>query len=317
MEHSAVRLRLRLFLVFFLATLRPGHAAAAFSRKCVVAVTGDNGDDCHHCHLAGREVRRYLRLTSAEHVGASVPLVVVPALGSNVTIPSACGDADGFVFVGRWADAAAPVLLHDDSSGEISRLARDARAALDGSGSPDAHLLASIVLADGRPAHVLSGASDLAVLYAAYAFSERVLGARFYPHGDVVRLLPFEAASSVWEPSRFASIAASLVVGGGGGGVGRGSAGGAGAGAGSDGAGHVGGGGGGGGSDLRVGVVGEAAFVVAAPDFEVRGANTWGTWTEGFDWWTPDNWRGFVSQLVKMRCNFIGMHSCVRTVLPW
>lgn len=52
-------------------------------------------------------------------------------------------------------------------------------------------------------------------------------------------------------------------------------------------------------------VAGEALV----PDFDVRGANTWGTWTEGFDWWTSDNWRGFVTQLVKMRCNFIGMHS--------
>jgi hypothetical protein len=38
-------------------------------------------------------------------------------------------------------------------------------------------------------------------------------------------------------------------------------------------------------------------------------ANTWGTWTEGFDWWTVDNWRGFITQLTKMKMNFIGMHS--------
>jgi len=56
---------------------------------------------------------------------------------------------------------------------------------------------------------------------------------------------------------------------------------------------------------------------VFVPDFAVRGANTWGTWTEGFDWWTTDNWRGFITQLVKMRCNFIGMHSCVCRVPPY
>ena len=34
--------------------------------------------------------------------------------------------------------------------------------------------------------YVLSGASPVATLHAAYSFAEDVLGVRFYPHGDVV-----------------------------------------------------------------------------------------------------------------------------------
>lgn len=50
-------------------------------------------------------------------------------------------------------------------------------------------------------------------------------------------------------------------------------------------------------------------WALALPQFSVRGVNTWGLWTEGFDWWTKDNWRGFATQLTKMRLNFLGVHS--------
>ena len=63
------------------------------------------------------------------------------------------------------------------------------------------------------------------------------------------------------------------------------------------------------GAVVDVGTIPNVGHRRYTPGFAVRGANTWGTWTEGFDWWTVDNWRGFITQLSKMKMNFIGMHS--------
>ena len=39
------------------------------------------------------------------------------------------------------------------------------------------------------------------------------------------------------------------------------------------------------------------------------GVNPWGTWTEGFDWWTVNNWNSVSTQVSKSGGNFIGIHS--------
>eukprot|EP00039_Didymoeca_costata_P005338 m.80637 g.80637 ORF g.80637 m.80637 type:complete len:870 (+) comp12773_c0_seq1:73-2682(+) len=100
----------------------------------------------------------------------------------------------------------------------------------------------------------ICGNSAQGTLYSAYTFAEKVLGVRFYPHGDVV------PSQKMFLTNVFENID-------------------------------------------------EINPITATPAFAVRGANTWGTWTEGFDWWTTDNWRGFITQLSKMKMNFIGMHS--------
>ncbi len=48
------------------------------------------------------------------------------------------------------------------------------------------------------------------------------------------------------------------------------------------------------------------------PLFALRGLNPWGSHVEGFDLWGSDDWKQTVSQMTKMRMNFIGMHCYVR-----
>jgi len=44
------------------------------------------------------------------------------------------------------------------------------------------------------------------------------------------------------------------------------------------------------------------------PLFALRGINTWGSHPFGFDQWNADDYKSVISQLAKMRMNFIGMH---------
>jgi hypothetical protein len=44
------------------------------------------------------------------------------------------------------------------------------------------------------------------------------------------------------------------------------------------------------------------------PLFELRGLNPWGSHPFGFDLWNADDYRAHISQMTKMRMNFIGMH---------
>ena len=44
------------------------------------------------------------------------------------------------------------------------------------------------------------------------------------------------------------------------------------------------------------------------PTFELRGLNPWGSHPFGFDLWNADDYKAHVSQMAKMRMNFIGMH---------
>ena len=92
----------------------------------------------------------------------------------------------------------------------------------------------------------ISGGSETAVLYGAYAFAEK-LGVRFYLHGDVVPdgKMPFQLPP---------------------------------------------------------------LDETKKPFFELRGLNPWGSHPFGFDAWGTDDYKAVITQLAKMRMNFIGMH---------
>jgi len=93
----------------------------------------------------------------------------------------------------------------------------------------------------------ISGGSDIAVLYGACAFAEK-LGVRFEINGDVIpdERIPF-----------------------------------------------------------RIPQLDETH----QPLFELRGLQPFHDFPEGPDWWTQDDWRMFVGQAVKMRMNFVGLHT--------
>ena len=93
----------------------------------------------------------------------------------------------------------------------------------------------------------ISGGSDLAVLYGAYAFAEK-LGVRFYLHGDVVPdgQVPFAIP------------------------------------------------------DLDE---------TGAPVFETRGILPFHDFPEGPDLWAADDYKAVLAQMVKLRMNFIGLHT--------
>jgi len=44
------------------------------------------------------------------------------------------------------------------------------------------------------------------------------------------------------------------------------------------------------------------------PLFGLRGLNPWGTHAFGIDWWTTEDYKAHITQLAKMRMNFIGFH---------
>jgi hypothetical protein len=93
----------------------------------------------------------------------------------------------------------------------------------------------------------ISGGSDVAVLYGAYAFAEK-LGVRFELNGDV---LP----------------------------------------------------------DGRIPLQMPRLDETRKPLFELRGLQPFHDFPEGPDWWTQDDWRLFLGQAVKMRMNFVGLHT--------
>ena len=92
----------------------------------------------------------------------------------------------------------------------------------------------------------ITGGSEVAVLYGAYAFAEK-LGVRFYLHGDVIPdgKIPLEL------------------------------------------------------HDLDE---------TREPLFALRGVNPWGSHPYGFDAWSAEHYKSVITQLAKMRMNFIGMH---------
>lgn len=98
---------------------------------------------------------------------------------------------------------------------------------------------------DGRVL-VISGGSDVAVLYGAYAFAER-LGVRFFLDGDVI-------------------------------------------------------------PDGRIRLALPRLDETHAPLFEVRGIQPFHDFMEGPDWWNTDDYLAVLSQLAKLRMNFIGLH---------
>ncbi|MCU0780508.1 MAG: malectin, partial [Akkermansiaceae bacterium] len=94
---------------------------------------------------------------------------------------------------------------------------------------------------------VISGGSDVAVLYGAYAFVEK-LGVRFELNGDVIpdgRIpLAIPALDEDWQPL-----------------------------------------------------------------FDKRGIQPFHDFPEGPDWWSADEWRLYLGQAVKLRMNFVGLHT--------
>lgn len=92
----------------------------------------------------------------------------------------------------------------------------------------------------------ISGGSDIAVLYGAYAFAEK-LGVRFYLHGDVI-------------------------------------------------------------PDARVPLVIPLLDETREPLFELRGIQPFHDFMEGPDWWNQDDYLAYLSQLSKLRMNFLGLH---------
>ena len=93
----------------------------------------------------------------------------------------------------------------------------------------------------------ISGGSDLAVLYGAYAYAEN-LGVRFYLHGDVV-------------------------------------------------------------PDDRVPFALPDLDETAAPAFETRGVLPFHDFPEGPDLWAADDYKAVLAQMVKLRMNFLGLHT--------
>ena len=53
------------------------------------------------------------------------------------------------------------------------------------------------------------------------------------------------------------------------------------------------------------------------PLFELRGIQPFHDFPEGPDWWTTDDYRAYISQLAKMRMNFIGLHNYPGELLLW
>ena len=93
----------------------------------------------------------------------------------------------------------------------------------------------------------ITGGSDVAVLYGAYAFVEK-LGVRFELNGDVIPDGKIPLALPVLDETR-------------------------------------------------------------KPLFDLRGLQPFHDFPEGPDWWTADEWRLFLGQAVKMRMNFVGLHT--------
>ena len=92
----------------------------------------------------------------------------------------------------------------------------------------------------------ISGGSETAVLYGAYAFAEK-LGVRFYLHGDVI-------------------------------------------------------------PDGKVTFAIPQLDETHKPIFNLRGVNPWGWHPQGIDAWSTDDYKAVLTQLAKLRMNFIGIH---------
>ena len=44
------------------------------------------------------------------------------------------------------------------------------------------------------------------------------------------------------------------------------------------------------------------------PHFKIRGLNPWGSHPQGIDIWRVDDWKSVISQLAKLKMNFVGIH---------
>ena len=55
---------------------------------------------------------------------------------------------------------------------------------------------------------------------------------------------------------------------------------------------------------------------VYAPGFDIRGLQPFHDFPEGPDWWAPEQYQHVVSQLAKMKMNFIGLHTYPYSAQP-
>jgi len=111
---------------------------------------------------------------------------------------------------------------------------------------PQAYKMKTVSSAGKNTVLTLAGGSDVAVLYAAYHFAEK-LGVQFCLHGDVV-------------------------------------------------------------PDQRIPFLLPDLDETHSPLFETRGIVPFHDFSEGPDWWEADDYKACLSQMVKMRMNFMGLH---------
>lgn len=138
--------------------------------------------ECQHCSLAALEVARYLYAARMRTMRRRAPSVVHVSHDQNSSAMLLKWTGHQVVIAprGSWLHAA---LGHEQETRPFASVGDD--EALNAA----QHSIRSVPPTkgtDGAWTYVLSGATPISTLYAAYSFAEDVLGVRFYPHGDVV-----------------------------------------------------------------------------------------------------------------------------------
>ncbi|MGC8829471.1 MAG: malectin domain-containing carbohydrate-binding protein [Verrucomicrobiia bacterium] len=134
---------------------------------------------------------------------------------------------------------------------------------------PQSYIAAEIVQTD-RKIQLLTGGDEIAVLYAAYRFIEN-MGVRFYLHGDH---LPEERLIIAEKPTDIPKGAELL-------------------------------------TRKREPAAEKLKFFteIGKPMFRLRGIQPFHDFPEGPDWWNYEDYMAILSQLPKLKMNFIGLHT--------